>query len=232
MRRVTWPNRKQVEGTTAVVIVSVFAFAAYFASGGYDIWRTVSTRLFDCFLEVDGIWKTEENVPFDQQPDAESAEPAEDLAPRTKMPRRPRRMTSRPLPSRASGGRLPMPVALRRSGTSSTPIPALKTRWRNRCKTALGGLRVRRQDRPDSDPHRRSGGAAQRQEGHQQAPGLSGLRAGGNGNERRAVACGKEHAAGHRLRGRRQRARAAERRRSELRFCTARHPRRSGRVPR
>ena len=30
MKRVTWPNRKQVEGTTAVVIVSVFAFAAYF----------------------------------------------------------------------------------------------------------------------------------------------------------------------------------------------------------
>ena len=31
MKRVTWPNRKQVEGTTAVVIFSVFAFAAYFA---------------------------------------------------------------------------------------------------------------------------------------------------------------------------------------------------------
>jgi preprotein translocase subunit SecE len=31
MRRVTWPNRKQVEATTAVVIFSVFAFAAYFA---------------------------------------------------------------------------------------------------------------------------------------------------------------------------------------------------------
>ena len=30
MRRVTWPNRKQVEGTTMVVIFSVFAFAAYF----------------------------------------------------------------------------------------------------------------------------------------------------------------------------------------------------------
>jgi preprotein translocase subunit SecE len=30
MRRVTWPNRKQVQGTTAVVIFSVFAFAAYF----------------------------------------------------------------------------------------------------------------------------------------------------------------------------------------------------------
>src|SRR5207244_12739832 len=31
MRRVTWPGRKQVEATTAVVIFSVFAFAAYFA---------------------------------------------------------------------------------------------------------------------------------------------------------------------------------------------------------
>lgn len=30
MRRVTWPSRKQVETTTGVVIVSVFAFAAYF----------------------------------------------------------------------------------------------------------------------------------------------------------------------------------------------------------
>ena len=30
MRRVTWPNRKQVESTTAVVIFSVFAFAGYF----------------------------------------------------------------------------------------------------------------------------------------------------------------------------------------------------------
>ena len=30
MRRVTWPSRKQVETTTAVVIVSVFAFAGYF----------------------------------------------------------------------------------------------------------------------------------------------------------------------------------------------------------
>ena len=30
MRRVTWPSRKQVEATTTVVIVCVFAFAAYF----------------------------------------------------------------------------------------------------------------------------------------------------------------------------------------------------------
>jgi preprotein translocase subunit SecE len=31
MRRVTWPNWKQVRATTTVVIVAVFAFAAYFA---------------------------------------------------------------------------------------------------------------------------------------------------------------------------------------------------------
>jgi preprotein translocase subunit SecE len=30
MRRVTWPNRKQVESTTLVVIFAVFAFAGYF----------------------------------------------------------------------------------------------------------------------------------------------------------------------------------------------------------
>jgi len=30
MRRVTWPNRKQVQGTTAVVIFAVFLFAGYF----------------------------------------------------------------------------------------------------------------------------------------------------------------------------------------------------------
>ena len=30
MKRVTWPTRKQVQATTAVVIVTVFAFAAYF----------------------------------------------------------------------------------------------------------------------------------------------------------------------------------------------------------
>lgn len=30
MKRVTWPNWKQVRATTLVVIVSVFAFSAYF----------------------------------------------------------------------------------------------------------------------------------------------------------------------------------------------------------
>ena len=40
MRKVTWPNRKQVEGTTAVVIFSVFAFAAYF-----EVVDTTLTRV-------------------------------------------------------------------------------------------------------------------------------------------------------------------------------------------
>jgi preprotein translocase subunit SecE len=31
MRRVTWPTWKQVRATTVVVILAVFAFAAYFA---------------------------------------------------------------------------------------------------------------------------------------------------------------------------------------------------------
>ena len=31
MRRVTWPAWKQVRATTLVVIIAVFAFAAYFA---------------------------------------------------------------------------------------------------------------------------------------------------------------------------------------------------------
>jgi preprotein translocase subunit SecE len=30
MKRVTWPNRTQVQSTTVVVILSVFLFAAYF----------------------------------------------------------------------------------------------------------------------------------------------------------------------------------------------------------
>ena len=48
MRRVTWPNRKQVEGTTAVVIVSVFLFAGYFAVID-KILATGVTKLFGFF---------------------------------------------------------------------------------------------------------------------------------------------------------------------------------------
>ena len=46
MRKVTWPNRKQVEGTTLVVIISVFAFAAYFA-----VVDTLLTRGVKAVLE-------------------------------------------------------------------------------------------------------------------------------------------------------------------------------------
>ena len=45
MRRVTWPNRKQVESTTAVVIFSVFAFAAYF-----EVVDTVLSRAIKAIL--------------------------------------------------------------------------------------------------------------------------------------------------------------------------------------
>ena len=48
MRRVTWPSRKQVEGTTVVVIISVFAFAAYFAVVD-AILKTGTDRLFKFF---------------------------------------------------------------------------------------------------------------------------------------------------------------------------------------
>jgi preprotein translocase subunit SecE len=41
MRRVTWPSRKQVESTTLVVILSVFAFAAYFRVVDQIIQETV-----------------------------------------------------------------------------------------------------------------------------------------------------------------------------------------------
>jgi preprotein translocase subunit SecE len=45
MRRVSWPNRKQVEGTTAVVILTVFAFAGFFAIVDTVLDRTV-VRLY------------------------------------------------------------------------------------------------------------------------------------------------------------------------------------------
>lgn len=42
MRRVTWPNWEQVKATTAVVIASVFVFAAYFALVDLLIGRGIS----------------------------------------------------------------------------------------------------------------------------------------------------------------------------------------------
>ena len=48
MRRVTWPSWKQVRATTAVVIVAVFAFAAYFAVVD-QIVATSINKLFNAF---------------------------------------------------------------------------------------------------------------------------------------------------------------------------------------
>ncbi len=48
MRRVTWPTWKQVRATTAVVIVAVFAFAAYFFAVDYVLGRAI-TKVFDAF---------------------------------------------------------------------------------------------------------------------------------------------------------------------------------------
>jgi preprotein translocase subunit SecE len=45
MRRVTWPTRKQVEATTTVVIVCVFAFAAYFKIVDKVIEETVTRTI-------------------------------------------------------------------------------------------------------------------------------------------------------------------------------------------
>ena len=50
MRRVTWPSWTQVRATTAVVIVAVFAFAAYFALVDAVVGRAVQ-KLFDTFTK-------------------------------------------------------------------------------------------------------------------------------------------------------------------------------------
>ena len=48
MKRVTWPSWKQVRATTGVVIVAVFAFAAYFRLVDEIVARAIS-RLFAIF---------------------------------------------------------------------------------------------------------------------------------------------------------------------------------------
>jgi preprotein translocase subunit SecE len=47
MRRVTWPSRKQVQATTGVVILTVFAFAAFF-----EVVDTILNRTITRVLEV------------------------------------------------------------------------------------------------------------------------------------------------------------------------------------
>jgi preprotein translocase subunit SecE len=48
MRRVTWPTWKQVRATTTVVVVAVFAFAAYFWVVD-NIFSRLVGQLFDSF---------------------------------------------------------------------------------------------------------------------------------------------------------------------------------------
>jgi preprotein translocase subunit SecE len=48
MRKVTWPNWKEVQGTTTVVIITVFLFALYFGVIDYVIQHAV-TYMFSMF---------------------------------------------------------------------------------------------------------------------------------------------------------------------------------------
>ncbi len=50
MHMVTWPSRKQVESTTAVVIFTVFGFAAYFFVVDSIFSRAIG-KLFDAFAK-------------------------------------------------------------------------------------------------------------------------------------------------------------------------------------
>jgi preprotein translocase subunit SecE len=50
MKRVTWPPWKQVRATTLVVIVAVFAFAAYFMVVDAIVGTAVQ-KLFDAFTK-------------------------------------------------------------------------------------------------------------------------------------------------------------------------------------
>ena len=99
MRRVTWPNRKQVEGTTAVVIFSVFAFAGYFAIVD-GILAKASTAYFRSSRSRQGM-DTEENVPFDEQPEAGSRAEAETAEPEPRREPPPRRAGGSTAPRRA-----------------------------------------------------------------------------------------------------------------------------------
>ncbi len=48
MRRVTWPTWEQVRATTTIVVVAVFAFAAYFTVVDFFVERGIS-KVFQTF---------------------------------------------------------------------------------------------------------------------------------------------------------------------------------------
>lgn len=49
MKKVSWPGRQEVYGTTVMVILSTFLFAAYFALCDYG-FRGLVQRILDLFL--------------------------------------------------------------------------------------------------------------------------------------------------------------------------------------
>ena len=132
MRRVTWPNRKQVQGTTAVVIISVFLFAGYFEVVDSILTRGVN-GIFT-FLRSRRIWKPKRTF---RSTSSRKPKPR-----RTKRKRRPNCSPSRSRHRKPSNHRPPRSLCpkpssprpsrrpLRRrttsrlpgSGTSSTPI--------------------------------------------------------------------------------------------------------------
>jgi preprotein translocase subunit SecE len=48
LKRTTWPSRKEVQGTTLVVIVTVFVFAVFLFAVDYVLSRGV-TKIFQVF---------------------------------------------------------------------------------------------------------------------------------------------------------------------------------------
>jgi preprotein translocase subunit SecE len=50
MSKVSWPSRKQVEATTTVVVVSVFAFAAYFGVVDFLVGKFIE-RIFSALAK-------------------------------------------------------------------------------------------------------------------------------------------------------------------------------------
>ena len=48
LKRTTWPSRKEVQGTTLVVIVTVFVFAVFLFAVDYVLSRGV-TKIFEFF---------------------------------------------------------------------------------------------------------------------------------------------------------------------------------------
>ena len=50
MKHVTWPGKKQVQATTAVVIISVFLFSAYFAAVDLVLGQAIS-KVFDALAK-------------------------------------------------------------------------------------------------------------------------------------------------------------------------------------